>query len=68
MSLYIPCEQLLGMLSTLEIYAAECYNKTTDHAFAISLLTTIEDIENYNFETGYPEKLIFELWADKLKI
>lgn len=59
--LTIPCELLLGMLAQLEVYAAECYNKTTDHTFAINQLTTVEEIENYNFRTGYPEKLTFKL-------
>lgn len=59
--LTIPCELLLDMLAHLEVYAAECYNKTTDHTFVINQLTTVEEIENYDFRTGYPEKLTFEL-------
>lgn len=57
----ISCELLLGMLAQLEVYAAECYNKTSDHIYAINQLTTVEEIENYDYTTGYPEKLTFEL-------
>jgi hypothetical protein len=49
------------MLSALEVYAIDCYNKTTDHIFNVNNLTTIEEIENYDYRLGYPEKLIFEL-------
>lgn len=59
-SLLLPCEALLGMLAQLEVYAADCYNKTTDHEFAIKALPTIEEVEEYKF-TGYPEKLRFEV-------
>ena len=61
MSLQLPCEQLLQMLAQLEVYAIDCYNKTTDHEYAIKTLTTIEEIEQYDFTTGYPNKLIFNL-------
>lgn len=60
-SIVIPCEQLLQMLALLEVYATDCYNKTTDHEFAIKSLTTKEDVKAYDFKVGYPEKLRFEL-------
>lgn len=59
-SLLIPCEGLLGMLAHLEVYATDCYNKTTDHEYAIKALTTMEEIESYVF-SDYPEKLKFEV-------
>jgi hypothetical protein len=49
------------MLSALEVYAVDCYNVTTDHIYAIQSLTTIEEIEAYDYTVGYPEKLTFEL-------
>jgi hypothetical protein len=49
------------MLSALEVYAVDCYNKTTDHQYAINALGTIEEIEAYDFTIGYPEKLIFNI-------
>lgn len=60
-SLWIPCKSLLGMLAQLEVYAADCYNKTTDHEFAIKSLTTKDEIEAYDFKVGYPEIPRFEL-------
>ena len=60
-SVDINCNKLLEMLSALEVYAIDCYNKTTDHIFNVNGLTTIEEIENYDYRSGYPEKLIFEI-------
>lgn len=57
----IPCETLLNMLSALEVYAIDCYNKTTDHIFAVRALTSIEEIELYDYTVGYPETLTFPL-------
>ena len=59
-SLSIPCEKLLQMLAHLEVYATDCYNKTTDHEYEIKALTTMEEVENYVF-SDYPEKLRFEV-------
>ena len=60
-SVDINCEKLLSMLSTLEVYAIDCYNKTTDHIYAVNNLTTVEEIEAYDYRVGYPEKLTFTL-------
>ena len=60
-SVDINCEKLLSMLSALEVYAIDCYNKTTDHIYAVNNLTMIEEIEKYDYRLGYPEKLTFEL-------
>lgn len=60
LSLQITCEQLLNMLSQLEVYAIDCYNKTTDHIFAVQNLDSVEAVMNYNFKEGYPKKLRFE--------
>ena len=58
-SIMLPCEVLLQMLAVLEIYAADCYNKTTDHEFALNALSTETEIEAYEF-TGYPAQPRFE--------
>lgn len=49
------------MLAQLEVYAIDCYNKTTDHEYAIKALTTQDEIIAYDFMQGYPDKLTFEL-------
>jgi hypothetical protein len=60
-SIVLPCEALSQMLSALEIYAIDCYNRTTDHEFAIKSLTTKEKIEAYDFTIGYPSIPRFEV-------
>lgn len=60
-SINLPCEALLQMLSALEIYAIDCYNRTTDHEFAIKALNTKEEIEAYDFKVGYPSIPRFEV-------
>ena len=61
LSITLPCELLLQMMAALEVYAIDCYNKTTDHAFAINALTTLEEVKAYDFKVGYPEIPKFEL-------
>lgn len=53
----IPCDTAIQMLSALELYALECYNTTAQHKDEVSKLNTIEEIESYDYTTGYPEKL-----------
>ena len=60
-SIDLPCEALLQMMAALEIYAIDCYNKTTDHEFAIRALGSKEEVEAYDFKVGYPDKLRFEV-------
>lgn len=60
-SVSIPCKKLLQMLAALEVYAIDCYNKTTDHIFAVNALQTIEEVEAYDFKVGYPNVLTIEL-------
>ena len=57
----LPCENVIQMLSTLEIYAYDCFNKTAEHKSAINAMNNVDDIKNYNFKTGYPEKLSFNI-------
>ena len=44
-------------LSQLEVYAGQCYLNTTKHLLSIKNLKTIEEIVNYNYTTGYPDKI-----------
>lgn len=60
-SLTIQCESLLGMMATLEVYAIDSFNKTTDHEFAIKALSVRDEIEAYDFRVGYPDIPRFEL-------
>lgn len=47
------------MLNKVEVYASECFNQTQRHATAIQQIDNIEDLNNYDFTTDYPDKLIF---------
>ena len=56
-SLVINCDLAIQMLSALELYALECYNKTAEHKANVGKLTSIEEVEAYDYTTGYPDKL-----------
>lgn len=48
-------------LTQLEVYAGKCFIQTQKHLIAIKKLNTLEDIINYDYTKGYPEKLIFNV-------
>lgn len=50
-----------SMLTALELYAGDALNMTESHKAAVEALGTIEEVENYDFTQGYPEKLRFEV-------
>lgn len=52
-------DEAIQMLYALEKYASKCYDNTQKHLSEINKLTTIEDINNYDYTIGYPEQLIF---------
>lgn len=49
-------QQWKQMLARLEEYAYDCQNTTDRHKAAIAALTTVEQVEEYDFTTGYPDK------------
>lgn len=60
-SIQVPCDALLQMMGILEVYAVDCFNRTTDHEYALRSMQTEEEIERYEFRgNGYPEKPTFE--------
>ena len=56
-SLTILCDKAIELLSALEMYALACYNVTAQHKANVNTLTDIESIVNYDYTSGYPEKL-----------
>lgn len=56
----VAISDALAMLNAIEMYAINCYNMTQSHIAAVNTLTSIEDIEAYNYMSGYPAKLSFE--------
>ena len=57
MSFTMSCAQAEVLMRSIENYAYECFNVTASHKQAVSELTTIEEVEAYDYKAGYPEKL-----------
>lgn len=49
------------LLSQLEQYAAKCYVTTAKHLSAVKELKTVDEIINYDYTSGYPDKLKFNI-------
>lgn len=52
--------KLKAFLLKLELYAYKCFVNTFKHLKAIKNLDKLEDIINYNYTTGYPDKVTLE--------
>jgi hypothetical protein len=59
MEFTFPITTWLEMLNALEVYAAEALNATERHKNNVSAMDNVEDVEDYNYTTGYPAKLEF---------
>lgn len=57
MSFTMPCAQAEVLMRSIENYAYECFNVTASHKVAVSELTAIEEVEVYDYKTGYPKML-----------
>lgn len=55
--LVVECDKAIKLLSALEMYALECFNVTASHKVSVSELTTIEEVEAYDYKAGYPKML-----------
>ena len=55
--LVVGCDKAIQLLSALEMYALECFNVTASHKAAVGELKTIEDVNVYDYKTGYPKML-----------
>lgn len=53
----ISCDAALQLLAKLEVYAGDALANTQKHKAAVLALTSVEDVQAYNYTTGYPEKL-----------
>ena len=52
--------KLKAFLLKLEIYAYKCYVNEFKHLRAAKDLLSLEDIINYDYTTGYPDKITLE--------
>lgn len=61
MKIVVNCDKAIGLLSTLEMYALECFNVTAAHKKAVAELNTVEEVLGYDYTKGYPEQLRMEV-------
>lgn len=54
-------DDAISMLNSLELYACQCYDVTASHKAAVDSLGTVEEAYNYNYKSGYPDKLSFDV-------
>ena len=57
----LPVDTAIEFLFQLELYAKECYNRTAEHKFNLERLELPEEILEYNYKEGYPEKLVITI-------
>lgn len=53
-------EDAISMLDDLELYAIQCYDNTQKHIANVNAMNNINDVKNYDFKVGYPDKLYFK--------
>ena len=58
-SFNIAISDAFQLLYAIEVYASACYDRTAAHKAAIEALTSVEDVEGYDYTMGYPPKLNF---------
>lgn len=56
----LPAEFVKQFILNLEAYAYKCYVNTAKHLQNVQHLHNYKDILNYDYTTGYPEKIILE--------
>ena len=55
----LPLATAMQVLYAIEVYASACYDCTQQHIANVMAMTTIEEVEQYEELTGYPDKLHF---------
>lgn len=58
-SFTLQLNMAIQMLYAIEVYASKCYDNTQKHLANVDKLETLEEIMEYDYRTGYPEKLEF---------
>jgi len=48
------------MLAQIQLYADQCFIVTKQHKISVGELETIEDVDSYPYQQGYPSKITFE--------
>lgn len=60
MSFTLGIDDGLQLLTLIEVYASACYDNTASHIAAVEALNNIEDIYNYDYTVGYPQKIVVD--------
>lgn len=60
-SVEIDCERLIDILSDLEVYAIKCFNRTSDHVFAVKSFADEYSVDVYDKTSGYPTIPVYEV-------
>lgn len=53
----LPIKQVRLLLAKIQRYADACFIVTERHKIAVRALQTVDEVEKYDYTTGYPEKL-----------
>ena len=59
MPLTLPTATAEAMLAQIQLYADQCYIVTKQHKDEVYTLQTIEEVDSYDYQNGYPEMLVF---------
>ena len=66
MNFTLDIDVSLQLFTQLEIYASACYDNTQSHIASVGALNNYEDVLNYDYTTGYPEKIVINNDNDAL--
>ena len=58
-SFTLQLNMAIQTLYAIEVYASKCYDNTQKHLANIEKLETLEEIMEYDYKVGYPEKIKF---------
>ena len=57
----VNCDKAIQLLSALEMYALQCFNVTAAHKKAVSELTSIKEVEDFDITADYPDQLVISI-------
>ena len=57
----LPIPTIRQFLNNLELYAIEAFNVTKMHIMNVKKLQTKEEVENYDYTQGYPQKIVVNI-------
>lgn len=55
----LAIDDALSLLTALEVYASECFDKTAAHKSVVANMESIEDVLAYDYTDGYPSNPVF---------